>query len=314
MDILQLKYFISVAETGHLTKAAKSLFIAQPALSRSIARLEAEIGVPLFERKGRGIQLSEYGKLFLVHARRVVSEINQAETEKNDLLGTASTRIRLGSNISGIAMPVMQSFCEANPKTQFHYEAVYENSELLEKISEEKLDIGFCDALIFPSDIEHTPIWNDTLYALVRKGEPLSEQRDMTLGVLQTQPLVISITEASLLEQITLFFGSMLPENYSRTSNMQDAVRICMLGQGIAITSGFFLEMQILDSVHGDMSLLDIITPVPIRDCNWSISLVWKRTQSRSRLLRAFHEHIIQHYQAMSKQSIMSSIVNKENR
>lgn len=59
MDLLQLRYFIAVAETEHVTHAAESLNVAQPALTKTIKKLEKEIGFPLFERKGRGITLSK---------------------------------------------------------------------------------------------------------------------------------------------------------------------------------------------------------------------------------------------------------------
>ena len=58
MELLQLKYFLAVAESEHMTNTAKQLHIAQPALSQSIHRLEQELGVSLFERAGRGIRLS----------------------------------------------------------------------------------------------------------------------------------------------------------------------------------------------------------------------------------------------------------------
>lgn len=65
MELLQLKYFCTVARLEHMTKAAEELRIAQPALSRKIARLEESVGVPLFDRHGRRIRLNAYGKAFL---------------------------------------------------------------------------------------------------------------------------------------------------------------------------------------------------------------------------------------------------------
>ncbi|MDR4935451.1 LysR family transcriptional regulator [Rossellomorea marisflavi] len=76
MDWHQINYFRTVATIQHITKAAKELAISQPALSRSIAKLEDELGVPLFDRKGRRIYLNRYGKMFL---RRVEESIMQIE-------------------------------------------------------------------------------------------------------------------------------------------------------------------------------------------------------------------------------------------
>lgn len=64
MELMQLKYFLEVAATEHITKSAEKLHIAQPALTQAIHRLESDIGVKLFEQKGRGVILTEYGKYF----------------------------------------------------------------------------------------------------------------------------------------------------------------------------------------------------------------------------------------------------------
>ncbi len=61
MELLQLRYFLVAAQYQHMTKAAEHLQIAQPALSQAIHRLEAELGVPLFERKNRSIELNDEG-------------------------------------------------------------------------------------------------------------------------------------------------------------------------------------------------------------------------------------------------------------
>ncbi len=65
MDLLQLKYFQVAAQLEHMTRAAERLSIAQPSLSQSIAKLEEELGVPLFDRQGRRIQLNQFGRVFL---------------------------------------------------------------------------------------------------------------------------------------------------------------------------------------------------------------------------------------------------------
>ncbi|MDL4775937.1 LysR family transcriptional regulator [Actinomadura xylanilytica] len=74
MDLTTVRWFLAVADLGHVTNAAAELRISQPGLSRAIARLERELDAPLFDRAGRGVVLSRYGEVFAEHARRLVAE------------------------------------------------------------------------------------------------------------------------------------------------------------------------------------------------------------------------------------------------
>ena len=71
MELLQLKYFLTVARLEHMTRAADELGIAQPPLSQTIARLEEELGVPLFDRLGRNIHLNHFGRAYVQRVKRI---------------------------------------------------------------------------------------------------------------------------------------------------------------------------------------------------------------------------------------------------
>lgn len=75
MSLSQLQYFVAVAEEQHVTRAAERLRISQPPLSRQIRALEEELGQPLFERRGRGIVLTEFGKYFAVKASAILDHV-----------------------------------------------------------------------------------------------------------------------------------------------------------------------------------------------------------------------------------------------
>ena len=78
MELRHLRYFVAIGEEQHYGRAARSLRVAQPALSRQIQDLEEELGFKLFERLPRGVKLSAAGKLFLEDARRILQEVNEA--------------------------------------------------------------------------------------------------------------------------------------------------------------------------------------------------------------------------------------------
>jgi DNA-binding transcriptional LysR family regulator len=103
MDLKQLNYFKKLAALEHLTKAAEELFISQSTLSMSISRLESELGVTLFDRVGRGIQLNAYGEAFLL-------EVNQALKHLNRGLGQIDVMKRNEQNLIRLITPTIMGF------------------------------------------------------------------------------------------------------------------------------------------------------------------------------------------------------------
>ncbi|MHC8522501.1 LysR family transcriptional regulator [Rossellomorea sp. H39__3] len=117
MELLQLKYFQTVAYTEHLSNAAKQLTIAQPSLSLTIKRLEDELGTKLFDRKGRNIQLSASGKILLKHVNRIFIELENAqaeiEREEHHLANTIKIAISNPRFLSGL----ISEYINLSPET-----------------------------------------------------------------------------------------------------------------------------------------------------------------------------------------------------
>ena len=85
MELTQLRYFKKVAKTEHITKAAEELHITQPALSRTISRLEEQVGVRLFDRNNNKIRLNSFGYVFLKRVERAFSELDDGLKEVSDM-------------------------------------------------------------------------------------------------------------------------------------------------------------------------------------------------------------------------------------
>ncbi|MGO9903006.1 MAG: LysR family transcriptional regulator [Solirubrobacteraceae bacterium] len=84
MDVEHLRWFVAVAEREHVTATAAELHVSQPALSRALARLEAQVGVPLFDRQGRSLRLNRYGVTYRAHVERALNELDLARLELAD--------------------------------------------------------------------------------------------------------------------------------------------------------------------------------------------------------------------------------------
>src|SRR5579875_2690206 len=95
MELHQLAYFRTVARTQHFTQAAEQLAISQPALSRAIANLEQELGIPLFDRRGRSVVLNSYGKAFLQYVDQAVQSLAEGKEKIEELLGQAEGTVSL---------------------------------------------------------------------------------------------------------------------------------------------------------------------------------------------------------------------------
>ena len=96
MEIYQLQYFIKTAEVLHFTKAAELCFVTQSGLSQQIKKLEEELGMPLFKRIGKKVQLTEAGSVFLIHAKQVLENVENGKQAIEDLNEMIGGELRIG--------------------------------------------------------------------------------------------------------------------------------------------------------------------------------------------------------------------------
>ena len=120
MELLQLKYFLAVAESEHMTNTAKQLHIAQPALSQSIHRLEQELGVSLFERAGRGIRLSPAGAYVRDRVKPAMETLENVARDVQLFQQGEQDVVRVGVHAaSGVAIDGIAAYSELNPHVSF---------------------------------------------------------------------------------------------------------------------------------------------------------------------------------------------------
>ncbi|QHS23218.1 LysR family transcriptional regulator [Virgibacillus sp. MSP4-1] len=194
MELRQIKYFIKVAELEHVSEAALELHVAQSAVSRQIANLEDELGVKLFLRGGRKIQLTSVGELFLEHVQRAMLEFDKAEKAVYDFLNPESGTIRLGFPISLAAktLPnVISAFRKEHPQIgfQLHQGTV---KELTDAVISGQIDIAFVSPVpTSHDDVKGHIFFTEKMMALLPASHELTNEPYLRLMQLRHEPFVI---------------------------------------------------------------------------------------------------------------------------
>jgi DNA-binding transcriptional LysR family regulator len=146
MELWHLKYFIAVAEEGHITRAAERLGMQQPPLSQRIKAIERELDVQLIHRKARGVELTDAGRAFLDNARVVLAQLDHAfDTTRRTARGEEG-RISIGivpaSPFHPLVPRAIRAFREAYPLVSVSLEERL-GGELLELLRSEQIDVAF---------------------------------------------------------------------------------------------------------------------------------------------------------------------------
>ena len=146
VDLRLLRYFLAVAEESHLTKAAARLGIRQPPLSQQIRVLEAELGVTLFHRLPRGMELTESGRALLDDARNIIAMVDQAVDGVRRVSQGEAGRLTVGFTGSAAFHPFVPSVIRRFRESAPHVHLVLEESstgELREAVAEGRIDVAF---------------------------------------------------------------------------------------------------------------------------------------------------------------------------
>ena len=192
MTFNQIQYFQKVARLENYHQAAEELYISQPSLSRAIASLETELGVFLFEKKGRGVVLTKAGRLFLEYAERILAECDAA-TAKMQELATGSGKIDIGYvfPLAGHYIPhKVKKFLELpeNKKVVFNF---FQNhtSAISKKVKMGELDVGF-GGCMEGDEFETFPVVDQEMVIITPKEHPLSERKSIPVTELGNYPII----------------------------------------------------------------------------------------------------------------------------
>jgi len=177
MEFRQLRYFIAVAEEGHITRAAERLDMQQPPLSRQIRAIESELDVQLFHRKARGVELTDAGLAFLAEARTMLADLQHAVDATRSRARGEQGRISVGVMPTGPFHPfvpqVIRRFRETFPLVSLSLEERI-STDMMDRLRDEQLDVAFIrTSRVDPEHLVITPLLDEPMMVAVPEGHDL---------------------------------------------------------------------------------------------------------------------------------------------
>lgn len=221
-----------------MSRAARVLFITQPALSSRIQRLEENLGAKLFTRTPRGMRLTEAGEAFLPQAHRALDAIADGRRLVNAVEGGGAGRLSLGAApaLSTYVLPgILKRFAVSHPRVQVSVTTGH-SEELLQLLLAEKIDLGLVRALRHP-DIVSTPLYEDRLLLVVRPDHRFAASGRTRLEEIAREQLVRFDRTSSYTELTNALFrdAGVQPEGVMELDNIEAAKKMVQEGLGVAL-------------------------------------------------------------------------------
>ena len=286
MEFDQLRYFLQVARRGNFTRAAEDLRISQPALSRSIQKLEDDLGQPVFERRTRSVALTDAGLLLQSRAQQVLSIIEDTMAEITD--DGQSGRIRIGAipTIAPYFLPeILQQFSTEFPKASL---IVQENTTdvLLKSCTQGEMDLAIVALPVPVRYLEVEELFQEELLLVLPPEHPLVDKSRIRITDVEPFPFVL-LDEAHCLSDSIMSFcrqRSFQPVAVERTSQLTMVQELVSLSHGVSLIPAMAQRRDQSDRrVYRSLA-----NPKPTR----TIAVVWNPYRFESRLMKAFRKQL----------------------
>ncbi|RCW48386.1 LysR family transcriptional regulator [Paenibacillus prosopidis] len=292
MELLQLQYFLEVARLEHVTEAARSLHVTQSSLSKTIQRLEEDLGVPLFDRTGRKLRLNEFGSRFLRRAERALFELEQGKQEISDLSSPEHGTLELAVTTASTLPNILREFRKKRPYIQFHVQMLT-TQEMVTRLHRGEVDFCLSSPPIEEDDIECQIVFLDPILVAVPKGHRLADRSCVSLTELRDEWFVgvkRGYGTRDLVDSLCKSVGFVPKYVYEG----DEPARLITLVEGeIGIA---FIPSTARDS-REHISYLQVADHELVRE----IALLWHRSRYISRAALEFREVVVEYFGALSK-------------
>ncbi|QEV16681.1 LysR family transcriptional regulator [Streptomyces alboniger] len=285
MDLLQLRYFQTVARYEHISRAAEELRVAQPSLSRAIARLEADLGAALFDRQGRRIRLNQYGVIFLRHVDRALSELDDGRRAVREARDTGLGRVSVASETLLTITPLLGSFRTAHPRADVR---LFQSNvqEMDRQLRAREVDFCVASQPLSGANFEAVELDREEVLLAVPRGHRLDGRESVTIREIADEPFVttrVGHWQRALLDR--LFASEGLTPLVSCEGD-EPAASQDMISAGLGI--GLIPAVSRKVGSHSRVPVAWVRVAAP--DCLRVLTLVWNRDTHLSEAALKFRE------------------------
>lgn len=293
MELQQLKYFKMVAQMGKISDAAQALFISAPALSTSIARLERELGMPLFDRTNNRIFLNQQGQIFLKYVDRVFYDLDCAKTELNNSLMLQHRHVCIASVASTQLVDVITAFSQEHPGFTLQCTSLNQSRLMNTGITAQHSFLLASDEDLPPDyaeKLDSVYLCDDHPVVMVHPDHPAAQKRYADLSELSKETIFMPFQDYMLYDRLVKIFeenGIPLPTGnaYSHLVSQQMVAN----GLGIAFATRLTGRTPSLSLCY-----------VPIKNTYqpWAMRLYWRKDHVFTEDEKIFRDFVIQYYQS----------------
>lgn len=284
-----MSYFVEVVNEGGMTNASKSLYIAQPTISKAVKDIEKELGMPLFDRSKRELKLTDAGQVFYQKCKEILALYNNLPVEINSLLGLETGHISIGLS----AVMNMNKFIQI--LGEFHklypnitYNLVENGGKMIEsQLANDEIDIGITTLPVDGTIFNSIPLYQEDLKLVINKEHHLAHRKTVEMKELANEDFILFNEDFYLNDKIreAAKNAGFIPKTISKISQWNFIENLLNAHLGVSILPDNIVRM--LDSNFKHININDSAM-------KWELGVIWKKEKYLSHATRQWIDFMSQ--------------------
>lgn len=295
MDFGQIEAFVQVSTHNSFSRAAETLQLTQPSITARIQALERELGEELFERGGRGVRLTDAGRVFLPYVERILQQLQEARDAVDDVRNVQLGSLRVGSAItySTYVLPtILHRFYQEFPGVEVVIRTG-RSEQVLNMLQADEVQVGIIRSLS-TAEVETIPLYDDEIVLVAYPQHPFAQSGRCTIGQAAREPIVLFDRGSSYYGMIHDIFrkAEVIPNVAMELDSLEATKRMVEEGLGIALVPLVTVQREL------DQGILVRVELTDLQPISRPIALVYRRNRKRSRTAQAFIDMMASVYSA----------------